>query len=159
MSDDEQDDDEGGAPTAQEILEAFPKIGSGKAEELAELLEKALLSDEDDAIDEALEAVNSAIDGHGVEGIQAEDGYKVDDYWRDTILLYVNMGDTYDTTICYDTEGEEFFVGSWGDFVEDWEKAEDEDDEEEDEEEEEHGDGDESEDDTSSLDEQEEEVE
>ncbi len=154
----EEEDDEPSSPTAKEILEAFPKIGSGKAEELAELLGKALSSDEDDAIDEALETVNSAIDGHGVEGIQAEDGYKVDDYWRDTILLYVNMGDTYDTTICYDTEEEEFFVGSWGDFVEDWESAE-EDQEEEDDEEEEHGDGDESEDDTSNLDEEEEEVE
>ena len=156
------------APSGKEILEAFPKLGESRANELSELMKKALKDvDNDDAIDEVLETANTALDGHGVEAIQAEDGYKVDDYWRDTILLYVNLGETYETTICYDTEADEFFIGSWGDFVEAWEKGDDEDDkeedaeEDEDEEDEEEGEEEEededdgSEDDTSSLEEEE----
>ena len=29
---------------------------------------------------------------------------------------YVNLGETYKTTLCYD--GKKFFIGSWGDWVE-----------------------------------------
>lgn len=137
------------APTAKKILEAFPKLGFDKAKELAEKLEAALKSDDENAIDEVMEVANQTLDGNDVEGIQAEGGYKVDDYWRDTILLYVNLGETYEPTICYDTEGEEFFIGSWGDFVEEWEKEEDEEDGEEEEEDEDEDE--ESDDDTSSL--------
>ena len=37
-------------------------------------------------------------------------------YWPR--LEYVNMGETYAATICYDRAKDEFFVGSWGDEVE-----------------------------------------
>jgi hypothetical protein len=33
-------------------------------------------------------------------------------------LSYVNMGDTYDTTLLYDHKTGRFSVGSWGDIVE-----------------------------------------
>jgi len=32
--------------------------------------------------------------------------------------MYVNMGDTYDTTLIYDYKTNRFVVSSWGDIVE-----------------------------------------
>lgn len=150
-------------PSEKEIKEAFPKLDSSKVSELFNILKNATSPDaHDDDPDDAMEKANAILDGHGVEGIKAEDGYQVDRFWRDTILIYVNQGDTYETTICYDTEEGAFFVGSWGDFVEEWEKGgeEDEDEEEgEDEEEEEESEDEEDEeedddDETSTLDEE-----
>jgi len=94
-----------------------------------------------------MEAANEILDGHGVEGARGE-GANLGKYWRDTILLYVNMGDTYDATILFDPDEEEFSIGSWGDFIEEWEQEEEEDEdgeEEEDEDEEEEGEEEESE--------------
>jgi hypothetical protein len=145
------------SPSAKDLLKDFPKIGSVKADELAKRLKDALDSEEEDALDDAMDFANEVIDGNGVEGVKGE-GAHVDNYWRDTILLYVNMGDTYDTTVMYDTENEEFLIGSYGDFVEQWENEDDEDgkeDEESDEEEEEESDEEESDEDsdTSTLEE------
>jgi hypothetical protein len=33
-------------------------------------------------------------------------------------LEFVNMGDTYDTTLIYDFSTGRFYVGAWGDWVE-----------------------------------------
>ncbi len=147
------------SPSAKDLLKDFPKIGQDKADELAKRLKEALVSEDEDAIDDAMDFANEVLDGNGVEGVKGE-GADVDKYWRDTILLYVNQGDTYDTTVMYDTENEEFVIGSWGDFVEQWENEDDEDDEEEGEgsdkeEEEEEGDDEESDEDsdTSTLEE------
>ena len=49
------------APSAKELSGAFPKLTSEKAEELAKRLREACDSDEDDAIDDALEAANDAL--------------------------------------------------------------------------------------------------
>ena len=38
------------------------------------------------------------------------------------VASYVNMGDTYVATILYDIEKGEFFVTSWGDWVEEYER-------------------------------------
>lgn len=125
------------SPTIKELAEAFPKINSGKLKELADALAYPDKVAEDDnefvkAVDEAMDKANEVLDGHGVESVAGE-GSDLGKYWRDTILLYVNLGDTYDTTVCFDPDEEEFFIGSWGDFFEKWEQ---EDDDEEDEEEE-----------------------
>jgi hypothetical protein len=137
------------SPSDKNLTRAFPNLDYGKAEELSDKLKEALGSEDDDAIDKALEFANEALGGHGVEAIQG-DGTHIDNYWRDTVLVYVNLGDTYDTTILYDTENEEFSIGSWGDFMEEWEKdGEDEDSAtkaDEDEEEEEEGDDEDEED-------------
>lgn len=115
------------SPSEKEILKAFPEMAHGKAKELADKLAAAVNSDENDAIDEVMEFANEAINGNGVEAIQG-DGAFIDKFWRDTVLVYVNMGDTYDQTILYDTESSEFSVGSWGDFMEEWEKEDEEED-------------------------------
>jgi len=65
---------------------------------------------------EALEAIDAAIDGCGVEYIPAGRGR------RSPAICYVNLGDTYDTTALYVKTnrgaGGCFRVGSWGDIVE-----------------------------------------
>jgi len=59
-----------------------------------------------------MEAANEIIGGHGVEGL----GF-VDDcaYGK---ASYVNLGDTYDTTLLYDHGEDEFVVCSWGSWYE-----------------------------------------
>ena len=56
-----------------------------------------------------MEAANEILGGYGVEGIRDS---------QDDWLSYVNMGDTYDETLLYDSGLNEFKFGSWGDFVE-----------------------------------------
>jgi hypothetical protein len=118
------------SPTLQELIKAFPKADHSKLEELVEKMNAAVDSDEDGAIDEVMTFANETLDGHGVEAIAGND-YQVDKFWMDTVLLYVNFGDTYDKTLLYNTEENEFSIGSWGDFMEEWEKEDDSSDEEE----------------------------
>lgn len=66
-------------------------------------------------IDEALEYFNKMFCGYGIEAVF---GKYVDGYYLTVNLLYVNLGDTYIPTICYDTKEERFHICSWGDFVE-----------------------------------------
>jgi hypothetical protein len=66
-------------------------------------------------IDAVLDKCSDLIGGYGVEAIN---GRYCDGFYQTVQLLYVNMGDTYDTTLCFDTEREKLFVGCWGDWVE-----------------------------------------
>jgi hypothetical protein len=75
------------------------------------------MSQED--IDAKMKEANDLFGGHGVEGLSAEGAF-VDKYYYNIIALYVNMGDTYDATILFDTENGEFLNQSWGDFYEKW---------------------------------------
>jgi hypothetical protein len=125
------------SPTESEILKAFPKLDASKAAELAAALAAPdKVSENDDefvkAIDDAMDKANEILDGHGIEAAKGE-GSNLGSYWRDTILVYVNLGDTYDKTILFDPDEEEFSIGSWGDFVEEWENEDDEEDDEEEE--------------------------
>lgn len=82
-----------------------------------------------DAVDELLEDLDEAIEGHGVESITGN--YTIDKYYKDIALLYVNLGGTYDTTVLYDTEERKFLIGSWGGWVEEHEEESGEEDEDE----------------------------
>ena len=55
-----------------------------------------------------LQTADKMMNGHGVERISGVGGG----------LMYVNMGDTYDTTLIYDYKTNRFVVSSWGDIVE-----------------------------------------
>jgi len=66
-------------------------------------------------IDNALDIINEIIRGYGVESIGDNECYS---YYCNIGLLYVNQGDTYTTTVIYDTREEQFIIGSWGDIVE-----------------------------------------
>jgi hypothetical protein len=101
-----------------EILESFKGVSGGNAKRIVSILNAV---DKPEDVDGALEEVSEIIGGHGVEGLPVE-GAWVDHYWRDSIALYVNMGDPYVTTIMYDTDRGVFEIGAWGDFLEDWER-------------------------------------
>jgi hypothetical protein len=61
-----------------------------------------------------LREADRVLNGNGVEYIDSrEDTMRSQDG-----LSYVNMGDTYDTTLLYDHKTGRFSVGSWGDVVE-----------------------------------------
>lgn len=72
---------------------------------------------------DVLERANRLLQGHGVEALRSE-GAHVDNYHYDIIAAYVNLGDTYATTLVYDTEQGEFLLTSYGDFLEGWEAVE-----------------------------------
>jgi hypothetical protein len=65
---------------------------------------------------DAMEAINGILDGHGVEAVRGD--YHVDRYHYDIVATYVNMGDTYNGTVLYETETGKFIVTAWGDWVE-----------------------------------------
>jgi hypothetical protein len=79
---------------------------------------KKLIDDASDAkgVEDAFEQIDTIMGGDGVETVQGGTGSVR--YWMDTVLVYVNLGDTYDTTLCYETRKGNWFVGSWGDWVE-----------------------------------------
>lgn len=62
----------------------------------------------------AMEEANTLLGGHGVEYLPAED----DDFRSAKGVEYVNMGDTYTTTLLYDRTSRRYIIGSWGDLVE-----------------------------------------
>jgi len=68
------------------------------------------------SVDNALEEVDKIIGGHGIEAIRGE-SYR-GGYYGDIVGLYVNMGDTYNATVVYDTETGKFELTTWGDWVE-----------------------------------------
>ena len=69
---------------------------------------KALM--EDGYIKRTLTRASVILDGFGVEYLVPDDGTQP--------IAYVNMGDTYNTTIMFDHEKNRFLLGSWGDVVE-----------------------------------------
>ena len=96
-----------------------PKMSPEKAKEIAKLVKGATSAR---AASGALEAANKLIDGFGVEVIEGRgDGPR--GYWMGSVLAYVNVGETYDTTLCYDTREGKFFVGSWGGWYEEYEQG------------------------------------
>ena len=60
-------------------------------------------------------AINAVLEGHGTEPIE---GRYVDRYHQNVQAEYVNMGDTYNTTILIDHETDRMLITSWGDWVE-----------------------------------------
>ena len=67
-------------------------------------------------IDIALDFANQVLDGHGIEAIRGD--VTVDRYYFDNVALYVNMGDTYNTTIVYETATNRFLLTDYGTWVE-----------------------------------------
>lgn len=63
----------------------------------------------------ALDAISDIVGGIGVEAVYPPGG------WAAPLLLYINMGDPYDITVCYERQADKYFVGAWGDWVEDYE--------------------------------------
>ena len=114
-------------PSKKRILEALAKtLGSGRTAEGvpvahgaegAAFLRFALERWRDKQLRtrEMLDIADSLLDGHGVESLRSDNG-RAEAY-------YVNMGDTYDTTVLLDLPRETVFIMSWGDYVEKEERA------------------------------------
>jgi hypothetical protein len=67
------------------------------------------------AIDAALETANVYLTAHGIEAVR-DGGWS--NYWLDTGLLYVNMGDCYIPTIIFDSRKQRFECCCLGDIAE-----------------------------------------
>lgn len=102
-------------PSLQKLTQAF---GPEKAKQIKDLLTKKtkttdyqsvqnLESFQESYSDRLMEAFNEILNGHGVESLGEDYGYD-----------YVNMGDTYDTTLLFDKENYRILIGTWGDIVE-----------------------------------------
>jgi hypothetical protein len=89
----------------------------GLTREDAAWLKKAMtIADTHQSVDDALSLANKLLHGHGVEAVTTTNYYG--GYYQDIGLLYVNRGDTYTATICYDVEKDRFYAGTWGDWAE-----------------------------------------
>ena len=66
--------------------------------------------------EQVMEAANEILEGHGVEAMRCngDHGY----YHGEIHAVYVNRGDTYDSTLIYESETGRFIVSSVGDYVE-----------------------------------------
>jgi len=63
-----------------------------------------------------MHALDTVFEGFGVEGLGEPDPYETPK-WAPR-YEYINMGDTYDTTLIYDREENRLFIGDWGTIAE-----------------------------------------
>lgn len=85
------------------------------SKDLASLVHEMMeRTDSHQKVDSVLD--NNLLEGHGIEAIRGE--YHVNNYYHDIVALYVNMGDTYNLTLLYDTDRGKFYVTTMGDWVE-----------------------------------------
>jgi hypothetical protein len=70
--------------------------------------------------EQAMTVANHLLEGYGVEAIRRGDGTPTSRFWRETIAIYVNMGDPYVTTLIYETYSKRFRVAVWGNLLPTW---------------------------------------
>ncbi len=102
--------------SAKAIQSSFRDVGPVEAKALSQAIrdnEGPWVSGR--KVEQVLELANKILEGHGWEVI---DGDGPGGFWMDAVLAYVNMGDTYNTTIYYDTDKGKFYLGDWGSWVE-----------------------------------------
>ena len=58
----------------------------------------------------------------GAYGTACINGESFRGYWGEAVAAYVNRGDTYDTTLLLDVRSGRWYVTSWGDWVESYER-------------------------------------
>ena len=100
-------------------------IDDKKLIRVVNLIRKAEREGRED-VDVALAYFSEIFGLYGVEVIQGYDIEPADaeyylynaDRTQTVNLVFANTGETYDKTLAYDTEHEEFLVTSWGDWVE-----------------------------------------
>lgn len=109
-------------PTPKNLREVLGmKSGASKA---ARLLREAEDSTRPQDVEKALDAVEEIMQEDGATfGTEPIRGDSFDHpYFADAVALYINTGDTYNGTVVYDVERDKFYVTSWGDWVEDYER-------------------------------------
>jgi hypothetical protein len=98
-------------PSVKTITQRL-SVSKEKAKEIRGLMEGDINPND---VERVFEVINEILGGYGVEQITDS---QWDNYWCDGGLLYVNMGDAYSPTICYDTRKDQWIVCPWGDIVE-----------------------------------------
>lgn len=86
------------------------------ARDVRQALERAEALGSGRAVERALDDISRLIGGHGVEVINGE--HHRAGYWADAVVVYVNQGEVYESTVIYDTQRDVWEVISWGDWVE-----------------------------------------
>lgn len=71
-------------------------------------------------IELVMEGYDKEMGNHGIEAIRDQNQWV--NFWCNTRAIYSNTGDTYITTLLYDTITGKFKIVSWGDFVEKYDK-------------------------------------
>lgn len=94
----------------EDIVEAFPEL----SEDLIEII--ALWDETPQGAEETIEKLSVMMDAYDYESITSLNTWQK--YWQDTVAIYVNMGDTYITTIIFNTVEDKFEVGSIGNWIE-----------------------------------------
>lgn len=64
---------------------------------------------------DALDEISKVLEGYGVAVLTDNE---LDSFYCNAGVLYVNMGDSYAPTVCYDTRKKKWMVCSWADLVE-----------------------------------------
>lgn len=99
--------------TAKTLRKHFPTLTAKQAAFILAPLEER--DRHVDGVDGVLDRFSDTMGFFGVESIQGNNWVP---YYLDIALLYVNTGDSYGLTLCYDVDKGRFFAGSWGGFVE-----------------------------------------
>jgi hypothetical protein len=66
-----------------------------------------------------MHAVDTVLEGFGVEAIDLDS----DDFRSGPAAVYSNQGDTYDATVVYLRDADEYIVSTWGDVFESLEES------------------------------------
>lgn len=103
-------------------LHNYFNIPLNKAIKLERLLYETEMNGNYEDIDNVMAKMNGSINGYGVEALTDENHDNVPRYYGNIVGLYVNKGNTYDTTIIYDTAEGRFIIANWGDFIESYDE-------------------------------------
>jgi len=68
-------------------------------------------------VDRTLDLANTVLEGFGVEAMRDESIW-AGNYYGSIGMLYVNLGDSYVPTLCYDTRKRQFIACCWADWAE-----------------------------------------
>lgn len=80
--------------------------------------------DHEHNVEAVMDEIDSLLETHGVETLSSDMVRGPGGYWTNSLALYVNTGDGYDTTVIYDTAKGEFFLGAPNDLLEELEAGE-----------------------------------
>lgn len=103
-----------GTPTLTRMKDWFKDIISES--EIVQLRKVLRKVSTDRQASDAMDIADRILGGYGVEAIRGEAA--PGGYFPDIVALYVNMGDTYTSTLIYDTVIERFLCSTMGGFVE-----------------------------------------
>jgi hypothetical protein len=97
-------------PSIRTIQLGFPSLSKNEVKSFRQILERFCGNPP-----KCLEKLNTILEAYGVEVTQESEIISYRDFYG---IEYVNMGESYTTTVIYDYRKERFYITSWGDYVE-----------------------------------------